>query len=119
MRWLFYVYHSLLPHATGFACLLGGVSVHTFWAALIKATRQWGSSSSQGISFGLLDGGRGAVAAILATAAAAAFASSTDVATSLKKVLLIYSVAPLLTGVLICGYSGGAIRLQKSGPVSI
>ena len=30
-----------------------------FWASLIKATRQWGNAQNQGLSFGLLDGGRG------------------------------------------------------------
>ena len=45
-----------------------GVStILLFWAALIKATRQWGNTSNQGLSFGLLDGGRGAFAALIAT----------------------------------------------------
>lgn len=45
-----------------------GVStILLFWAALIKATRDWGNSHNQGISFGLLDGGRGAFAALIAT----------------------------------------------------
>ncbi len=45
-----------------------GVStILLFWAALIKATRQWGNKSNQGLSFGLLDGGRGAFAALIAT----------------------------------------------------
>ena len=36
-----------------------GVStIFLFWAALIKATRQWGNENNQGLSFGLLDGGR-------------------------------------------------------------
>ncbi len=34
-----------------------------FWASLIKATRQWGNAHNQGLSFGLLDGGRGFFAA--------------------------------------------------------
>jgi len=38
-----------------------------FWAALIKATRLWGNADTQGLSFGLLDGGRGAFAALVAT----------------------------------------------------
>ena len=37
-----------------------------FWASLIKATRQWGNKNNQGISFGLLDGGRGFFAASIA-----------------------------------------------------
>lgn len=45
-----------------------GVStILLFWAALIKATRDWGDKHTQGISFGLLDGGRGAFAAAIAT----------------------------------------------------
>lgn len=45
-----------------------GVStILLFWAALIKATRQWGNETNQGLSFGLLDGGRGAFAALIAT----------------------------------------------------
>ena len=42
-----------------------------FWAALIKATRQWGNENSQGLSFGLLDGGRGFFAATIALSGAA------------------------------------------------
>ena len=45
-----------------------GVStILLFWAALIKTTRQWGDDTNQGLSFGLLDGGRGAFAALIAT----------------------------------------------------
>ena len=42
-----------------------------FWAALIKATRQWGNEHNQGLSFGLLDGGRGFFAATIALSGAA------------------------------------------------
>ena len=34
-----------------------------FWAAMIKATRNWGGEASQGKAFGFLEGGRGIVAA--------------------------------------------------------
>jgi nitrate/nitrite transporter NarK len=37
-----------------------------FWASLIKATRHWGNKHNQGLSFGLLDGGRGFFAASIA-----------------------------------------------------
>ncbi|MGI9261876.1 MAG: MFS transporter [Woeseiaceae bacterium] len=46
-----------------------------FWAALIKATRDWGGSSSQGVAFGVLDGGRGLAAAILGAVAVGILAS--------------------------------------------
>lgn len=49
-----------------------GVStILLFWAALIKATRQWGNEHNQGLSFGLLDGGRGFFAATIALSGAA------------------------------------------------
>lgn len=41
-----------------------------FWASLIKATRQWGNEYNQGLSFGLLDGGRGFFAATIALSGA-------------------------------------------------
>ena len=51
---------------------LWGVStIFLFWAALIKATRQWGTQNNQGLSFGLLDGGRGLFAACIALTGAA------------------------------------------------
>jgi nitrate/nitrite transporter NarK len=44
-----------------------GVStILLFWSSLIKATRQWGNKHNQGLSFGLLDGGRGFFAASIA-----------------------------------------------------
>ncbi len=52
-----------------------GVStILLFWSALIKATRSWGQSNDQKLAFGLLDGGRGATAAIVGSIAAAVFA---------------------------------------------
>ena len=41
----------------------GFTTVFLFWGAMIKATRLWGGSISQGQAFGFLDGGRGMVAA--------------------------------------------------------
>lgn len=43
----------------------GMTTILLFWAPLIKATRIWGSSDKQARAFGLLDGGRGAVAAAI------------------------------------------------------
>lgn len=43
----------------------GFTSVFLFWGAMIKATRVWGGDSNQGKAFGLLDGGRGVVAALM------------------------------------------------------
>ena len=47
-----------------------GVStILPFWSALIRATREWGGAPKQGSAFGILDGGRGGVAAAMATIA--------------------------------------------------
>lgn len=53
----------------------GMTTILLFWAAMIRATREWGGSSGQGRAFGLLEGGRGLLSAILASVAVAIFAS--------------------------------------------
>ncbi len=45
-----------------------------FWAALIRATREWGGSLSQGRAFGLLEGGRGLLSAMIASVSVVVFA---------------------------------------------
>jgi nitrate/nitrite transporter NarK len=45
----------------------GASTILTFWAPLIRATREWGAHDEQGRAFGLLEGGRGLLAALLAT----------------------------------------------------
>ncbi len=42
----------------------GFTTIFLFWAPMIKATRVWGGSKSQGRAFGFLDGGRGMVGAL-------------------------------------------------------
>jgi len=79
----------------------GVTSILTFWGALIKATRNWGHSGNQGTSFGLLDAGRGAVAAALASLATAAFAYAGSTQAGLQGVIGIYSIAPLIAAGII------------------
>lgn len=45
----------------------GFTTICLFWAAMIRATREWGGIDFQGRAFGWLEGGRGSVAALLAT----------------------------------------------------
>jgi nitrate/nitrite transporter NarK len=45
----------------------GVTSILLFWAAMIRTTREWGGHLAQGKAFGILDGGRGLVAAAVAT----------------------------------------------------
>jgi sugar phosphate permease len=42
----------------------GFTTIALFWAALIRATREWGGEAAQGSAFGWLDGGRGLVTAV-------------------------------------------------------
>jgi len=50
-------------------------TIALFWAALIRATREWGDEEFQGAAFGLLDGGRGLLAAAAGTAWVAVYAA--------------------------------------------
>ena len=52
----------------------GLTTILLFWAALIRATREWGGVSSQGRAYGYLDGGRGLMAALLASISVFLFA---------------------------------------------
>lgn len=64
---------TLIPTINSLRALYAFWGVSTillFWASLIKATRQWGNEKNQGISFGLLDGGRGFFAATIALSGA-------------------------------------------------
>ncbi len=73
------LYMSTLPDHAGSVWLWGFFGVTTillFWAALIRATRDWGGHDEQGRAFGLLDSGRGVLAAVMASLGAALFAWS-------------------------------------------
>ena len=47
----------------------------SIWAAMIKATKEWGGDYTQGKAFGLLEGGRGLLASLLSAIAIVIFAS--------------------------------------------
>lgn len=89
----------------------GATTILIFWAAMIKATREWGGNKLQGSAFGLLEGGRGLSAAIIGSIAVALFATllPTDVAnTSLfqqkeayKYVLITVSIFIILVAVFV------------------
>ncbi|WP_435416334.1 MFS transporter [Polaribacter aestuariivivens] len=63
------VFMTFIPSINSLKILYAFWGVSTillFWASLIKATRLWGTKNNQGLSFGLLDGGRGLFAASIA-----------------------------------------------------
>ncbi|MFQ3172529.1 MAG: sugar phosphate permease [Oleispira sp.] len=78
----------------------------TFWASMIKGVKLLAKSNEQGRFFGILDGGRGLVEAILATIAISIFAYTIDVEAlgntiALKRVIYMYSYFCIAIGVLV------------------
>lgn len=72
------LYMATIPGAVQLAVLYGfwGVtSIFLFWGALIRATREWGGEASQGAAFGILEAGRGLVAAVVAVSLVAVLAA--------------------------------------------
>ncbi len=107
------LYMATIPTATGMAWLYGFWGVTTiflFWGALIRATREWGGNTSQGTAFGVLEGGRGLVAATVSLLLVGVLASfmPEDAATAsdeqrregFRMVVLGYSLVTLLAGAL-------------------
>jgi len=103
------IWFSTMP---GFSALLiifagwGIVTGLTFWAALIKAVALLGHHDEQGRFFGILDGGRGLVEAILASIAVYWFAYSLDdlgqsTSVALLKVIYLYIGFALLLAPIV------------------
>jgi sugar phosphate permease len=103
------LYMATFPGVWEMSALYGFWGLTTaflFWAALIKATRDWGGAASQGIAFGILDGGRGLAAAVFAAIAVGILAlylpTETALVTDLtrrhglRSVILYYSLITLL-----------------------
>ncbi|MEM7502428.1 MAG: MFS transporter [Pseudomonadota bacterium] len=90
--------------------IFGVTTILLFWAALIRATRDWGGSDRQGRAYGLLDGGRGLLAAVLATLAVGIFglvfpedqanASLAQKREALRLVIIAYTALTVAAGFL-------------------
>jgi len=107
------LYMATFPSAAHMALLYGYWGVTTiflFWGALIRATREWGGDKSQGIAFGILDGGRGLVAALAAFIGVnllafympdnVRLATPEEREAGLRAVILFYTLLTFLAGVL-------------------
>ena len=105
---------STFPDYRGAIILWGFFGVSTillFWAALIRACRDWGGHNQQGRAYGLLDAGRGLLAAILASLGVMLFslsfpegysaASEADKAEALRSIILAYAGITAAAGVLV------------------
>ena len=107
------LYMATFPGVRHMALLYGYwgfTTILLFWGALIRATRDWGGARSQGIAFGVLDGGRGLVAAGVAMAAVAALSqylpldgmldAPSERRQGLRAVILLYTAGTAVCGLL-------------------
>lgn len=78
----------------------GVTCVLTFWAALIKATRNWAPSTEQGRAFGILESGRGITEVLSSTALLAIFAKLASGKFALSWVIILFSVLNILIGII-------------------
>jgi nitrate/nitrite transporter NarK len=108
------LYLATFPDVTGVMLVwgfFGLTNILLFWAALIKVTRSWGGNDQQGLAYGLLDGGRGLLAAVLASLGVLAFASAfplgydsatlTEKGAILRQVIYGYTAATAAVGVMV------------------
>ncbi len=108
------LYMATLPEFEGAIAVWGFFGFSTillFWAALIRATREWGGVDEQGRAYGLLDSGRGVLAAALASVAVFVFsllfpegiasASFQDKKLALQVIIHVYTAATFLAGVIV------------------
>jgi len=89
----------------------GFTTIFLFWAPMIKATRVWGGTTSQGKAFGFLDGGRGLVGALFGAMGVFIFSLfiTTDIAevtvsesqAAFKQVILVSAGIVSIVGILV------------------
>jgi MFS transporter, GlpU family, inner membrane protein len=89
----------------------GFTTIFLFWAPMIKATRVWGGSTSQGKAFGFLDGGRGLVGALFGILGVLIFSmfitseisevTLSESREAFKQVILVSSSIVIFIGVLV------------------
>ncbi len=112
-----------LPTLVALYAYWGFTTIALFWAPLIRATREWGSTDSQGRAFGLLDGGRGLVAAmmglIMVTLFAALLPADSETATlaertqTLQQVILLASAVTLGASLFVWLVLSSGVSAQK------
>ncbi|MFT5765636.1 MAG: nitrate/nitrite transporter NarK, partial [Saprospiraceae bacterium] len=89
----------------------GFTTIFLFWSPMIKATRIWGGSTSQGKAFGFLDGGRGLVGALFGTMGVLVFslfitseiaeATTSESRAAFRYVILLSTGVIVLVGLLV------------------
>ncbi len=92
-----------------FPSYLVGIGIHAFWgacvslvfwAAMIKATRNWAPADEQGRAFGILESGRGIAEVASSTLFLAIFAWLGSSATALSQVINLFAITNILLALL-------------------
>lgn len=115
------LWYAALPGYTALLVIYCGFGITTgltFWAATLKQVKLIAGHSEQGRFFGVLDGGRGLVEAVLASLAIALFVTATEtrgagLAAGFRDVVLMYAVACLVVGIAYGLASRGAARGER------
>jgi MFS family permease len=104
----------------------GFTTIALFWSALIRATREWGGDESQGLAFGLLDGGRGLVTAMVGSVLVVVFAtllpddpataSLAEKSRAMNTIILLLAGAGVLVAALVLMALPGCGRRRHDGP---
>ncbi|PRP66429.1 MFS transporter [Nonlabens agnitus] len=100
----------------------GFTTIFLFWAAMLKATRVTGGKNRQGLAFGLLDGGRGLVAAGFGSLGIFVFTffvvdrvatSVENQADSFQYVVLTFSAVIAAVGILVAIFLKSTTRAEE------
>ena len=108
------LFMATIPGVAAMAALFGYFGVTTIflsWGALIRATRDWGGATTQGVAFGTLEAGRGLAAALVAGAAVALLAlllpvevvaaTAAERLAGLRAVVFVYTLVTFAAGMLV------------------
>jgi len=123
------LYMASIPGILGMSVLFaywGVTSILLLWAALIRTTREWGGSLSQGRAFGILDGGRGLLAAGLASIAVVLFSTALGVESTagnhenqinaLETVIYFYTATTFTAGIIAWFFVPDSQSIGKLNP---
>ena len=98
------LWYATFPGYAGQIVIFAGWGIAatlTFWSAMMKATRQLGSSEEQGRLFGLVEGSRGVISTIVSLGALYAFSKMGESLGGLRGIIITMAVLNIVAGILI------------------
>ena len=116
------LYYATFPSFEITMCIyiFWGVSVTLFfWAAIIKAVRDWAPATEQGKAFGIFGSGGGIAVGVCSTVALLVFAKLGSGRFALSVIIVAFSVIDILIGLIIWfimdDSTGQASKIEKVG----